>query len=141
MIPTPAKRHRKPKTDKQKMIERLDDLFSEYVRRRAIRRVHGCERCGTWKADWRRLQCAHLRSRKKHSTRWHEWNGVGLCGGCHRHIDSDAEAKVKLALEILGEERYERLYLESQIPSHYKPQDYTLVEIYLKQLLKEAEWH
>lgn len=125
-------------TDRKKIVARLDKLCSEYVRKRAMKRVHGCERCGARKMSWKELDCAHLQRRGKYSTRWHDWNCYGLCAGCHRFIDDDAEAKVAFSKKVLGDQ-YERLLIEAEIPSHYKANDYALIEVYLRAKLKEYD--
>ena len=67
-------------------IDPLDSLFSEYIRRRAVATVGGCERCLTGKTDWKQLQCSHYHGRSKRSVRWDEDNAAGLCGACHMYF-------------------------------------------------------
>lgn len=126
------------KTDRQRQEKRLKDLFSRYIRKRAMQRVGGCERCKTPKRSYKELQAAHLHSCRKHTTRWDIRNAVGLCGGCHQYLDSNKEAKIAFEIECLGEEEYERLYVLAEMTTKQSPVDYTLIEIYLKQLLKEV---
>lgn len=128
---------RKPKTDKQKAIDRLDKLFSEYIRKRAMKLVGGCQRCKTPKTDYKQLDCAHNESRNKKSVRWHEDNAAGLCGGCHRYIDDNAADKVEFFRNLVGDFKYDALRMEAQLPSHWSMNDYNLIEIYLRQLLNE----
>jgi len=130
---------KKPKTDRQRQAKHLDDLFSKYIRRRAMQRAGGCERCGTAKLSYKELQAAHFHSRRKHTTRWDERNAVGLCGGCHTHLDSHIDAKREFARKLLGDEEYERLYVLAEMTTKQSPIDYTLIEIYLKQKIKELE--
>ena len=79
---------------KNKTYQQLDSLFSEYIRKRAISKVGGCERCLTPKFDiqkdngdifpaWKQLQCSHFIGRSKKSTRLDEDNCIGICGACH----------------------------------------------------------
>lgn len=65
----------------------LEGWYIEYIRKRAMKRCFGCERCHRRKADYKELDCAHFHTRKKYATRWHEDNAVGLCSGCHFYID------------------------------------------------------
>ena len=83
------------KNERWKAIDRLDALASEYVRKHAMQRVGGCERCHQGKVSWKNLQWAHYRGRNKHSVRWDESNAAGLCGGCHTHLDRNPEEKVE----------------------------------------------
>jgi len=123
-------------------LDKLDILFSEFVRKRAILRAGGCERCkrpyfDTQKDDgsiypaYKYLQCAHLIDRSKHSTRWDEMAAAGLCGGCHMFIDRDHRAKEQFCLELLGEEEYDNLLGRAG----HKP-DKKLLMIYYKELVK-----
>jgi len=121
------------------MVERLDDLFSEYIRKRAIKRVGGCERCGAHKGDIKGLDAAHLHSRGKYTVRWDERNAVGLCGGCHLYLDSHLDAKSEFARHLLGREEYQRLYTLANMTTKQSPVDFPMVEIYLKALLEEVQ--
>ena len=116
---------------------RLDDLYREYIRKRAMKRAGGCERCGTPKQSYKELDTAHFHSRRKHTVRWDERNAVGLCGGCHLYLDSHINAKGEFAKNLLGEEEYERLYVLAEMTTKQSPIDYAALELYLKQLLKE----
>lgn len=130
-------KERRTKTDRQKIEVLLDALYREYIRKRAMERVGGCERCLTPKVNYKDLQTAHLHSCRNHTTRWDVRNAVGLCGGCHLYLDSHIDAKKEFAVKCLGEEEYERLYVLAEMTTKQSPIDYKLVEIYLKQLLKE----
>lgn len=75
-------------------IDPLDKLFSAYVRKRAVERAGGCERCGH-PYTWMKLQCCHFHGRVKRSVRWDEDNAIGLCFGCHQYLDSHPLEKVE----------------------------------------------
>ena len=131
---------RRKKTDRQKQEALLDNLWSEYIRKRAMKLSGGCQRCPNGqKQIYTELQAAHLFSRKDHTTRWDTRAGCGLCGGCHRYIDSHAEAKIDLAIQLLGLEEYENLYILSSMTTKQSPVDLKLTEVILRQLLKELE--
>lgn len=126
----------------------LDILFSEVIRRRAIQRVGGCERCLTPKFDiqkdngaispaWQQLQCSHLISRWHKSMRWDEDAALGLCGGCHMWIDHEAEEKIALLVSKIGQDRYDLLKARSRTPSKYI--DINAITLYLNQKLKELK--
>ncbi len=116
-------------TDRQKQIKRLDKMASEIVRKRAVQRSGGCDRCKKYH-DWQGLQCAHFVSRVKFSVRWDLDNMAGLCGGCHMFIDRDPEAKEALFTELLGEQKV--LYLKARHKYTGKT-DLDLIELYLRQ--------
>lgn len=71
------------KTKRKKLIEKLDKIFSVYIRRRkAVNDISECFTCG--KQDhWKKLQNGHFQSRKHYSTRWHELNCQVQCAGCN----------------------------------------------------------
>jgi len=116
-------------------IDSLDKLFSKYIRLRAIKTVHGCERCLTGKQDYKGLQCSHFFGRSKRSTRYDEDNAVGLCFGCHQYLGSHPLEHVEWFKQRLGE-RFDLLQARAGIPG--KP-DRELLTIYLKAKIKELE--
>lgn len=139
-IQAKVKAKRKQKTDNQKWIARLDALASEYVRKRAMVRGGGCERCHQGKASWKNLQWAHYRGKNKHGIRWDPSNAAGLDGGCHRFFDEvDPKAKVDFFRVLLGQEEFDRLNLRAEFIVKYTKTDYKLWEIYLTQKLEELE--
>ena len=124
-----------------------DKLFSEYIRKRAIKNVGGCERCLTPKFDkvkddgsifpaYKQLQCSHFISRRQHSTRWDECNACGFCAACHMYFTGHPLEHVEFFKARLGDVEFERLKMRSQ---GVKGIDIKLVRIYLNQLLKETD--
>ena len=120
--------------------KRLDDLWSEYIRKRAMSLVHGCQRCLTWKHDWKELQAAHCFGRANHTTCYDLENGAGLCGGCHTHIDRNEDAKYELFRGLIGNSKdFEQLYHRSKLTTKQIPIDVKLIEIQLKTLIKQLD--
>jgi hypothetical protein len=115
------------KTPRQKQVKRLDEMASEIVRKRAVQRCGGCERCGKPHA-WKELQCCHCVSRTIFNTRWNLDNLAGLCCGCHRFIDRDSDAKDELFTRLIGEDGL--LFLKAQKRFKGKT-DLDLIEVYL----------
>ncbi len=130
---------KRKKTDRQKAIDRLDALASEFIRRRAMQRIGGCERCHQGKVSWKNLQWAHYRSRNKHSVRWDESDAAGLCGGCHTHLDRNPEEKVEFFRILLGQEEFDRINLRAEVTMRSATTDYNAIEIYLNMRLQELE--
>lgn len=118
-------------------IDPLDKLFSEFIRKRAMSRVHGCERCLSWKADYKQLQCAHLTGRWKKSTRWDEDNAIGACGGCHMVLDRDHTAKEDFILSHLGQEGYDLLKARARTPARYL--DKAAIRLYFRERIRIME--
>ncbi len=115
-------------------LDALDKLFSEYIRRRAMQRVGGCERCETPKVDFKQLQCCHFHGRSKKTVRWDEDNAVGLCYGCHSQIDSQITEKEALIKKILGDDT---LLLARMRQTRPKP-DKAVLMLYYKKKLQEV---
>jgi Zn ribbon nucleic-acid-binding protein len=87
------------------LVKQADALWTAAIHAKA--EFNTCARCGFHKP----LQAAHNVSRRVMRTRHDIDNGLPLCSGCHRLIDSDAEEKRSLFLDVLGQERYDRLQL------------------------------
>ena len=133
MKPTGWKR-RSPKRDP------LDTLFSEYVRRRALARVGGCERCKAQKHDTTRedgttrpaymdLQCSHYIGRTTKVVRWDEDNSAGLCGGCHTHLEHNPHDHHAWFFTHLGQDSYDMLQARRR---HGQRPDRHALELYYK---------
>ena len=74
---------RKKKTERQKAVESLDKIFSEFIRRRkAVMDIATCVTCGIAK-PWKEMQCGHYISRGKFGTRWDEKNCHVQCYACN----------------------------------------------------------
>ena len=135
------------KTEAQKLDKILDKMCSEYIRRRAIERCGGCERCHRQKVDvvkengdilpaWKQLDWAHFKSRKKKSVRWDEDNACALCMGCHIYLDSHPIEKVEFFKARLTKERFDMLNSRARTQARYL--DKEALMIYYKTKLKEV---
>ena len=127
----------------------LDDLFSEFVRRRAIHRVGGCERClsqkhdstredGTTRPAYMELQCSHFIGRSTKSVRFDSDNAAGICGGCHLYLEHHPLEHVDWFSDHLG--IYAFNMLQARRRARQKP-DRAALGLYYKaqiELLKEA---
>ena len=71
------------RTQRKKLVDKLDKVFSIYIRRRfAVNDIAQCFTCGK-QYHWKKLQNGHFQSRKHYSTRWHERNCQVQCSGCN----------------------------------------------------------
>lgn len=112
----------------------LDDLFSEFIRRRALKRVGGCERCLAPKSDYRLLDNSHFKGRRMIATRFDEDNCSGLCGGCHRWLDSQPDEYCDWQRDHIGNQRYHELLIRSRIvPANV---DINLLTLYYQEKLR-----
>jgi len=123
----------------RKIEKKLDALWSEYIRKRAMIEAHGCQRCKSYKQHWRELQAHHCFSRNHRTTRFDVRAGVGLCGGCHRYVQSHDDANMILFRELIGSDDLQRLYVLTNLTSRQAPVDPKMVEIYLKTLIKNLD--
>ncbi len=114
----------------------LDALFSQFIRMRAIQRVHGCERCLKWKADYKQLECSHFYGRGRKSVRWDEDNSVGLCFGCHTYFTGQPREHIEWFEKHIGKEATEMLAGRERVMG--KP-DKEMLMIYYSQKIKELE--
>ena len=124
-----------------------DDLYSEFIRKRAIMRVGGCERCGAEKYDiqkdngqvmeaWKQLDCAHLIARVHHGTAWDPDNSLGLCSGCHMYIDR-LDRKDLFIIEKVGQITYQSLLIKKEGVHHI---DHAALRLYLKAKIEELNY-
>ena len=88
---------------RSKIVKKLDDIFSIYIRRRyAIDDFAECFTCG--KTDhWKNLQCGHFQSRRKYSTRWDNLNCQVQCAKCNIFSQGEQYLFGKKLDEIYGE--------------------------------------
>jgi len=114
-------------------ISTEDRLFSEFIRKRAIRISGGCQRCLSQKTNYKQLQCSHLWGRRNKATRWDPDNCIGLCSGCHAYFTANPIEHQDWFRKHLGDERFEQLRLRAQ---GVKKVDIVVVRLYLNQLLK-----
>jgi hypothetical protein len=125
----------------------LDILFSEYIRKRAIKFVGGCERCLTQKYGregakgyilpaWKQLQCSHFIGRGSWSTRFDEDNGAGLCGGCHLYLEHHPLEHKEFFEKRLGD-KLDLLICRGRTP--VKHLDISALTLYYKTKIKELE--
>ncbi len=110
-------------------IDRLDVLFSRFVRLRA---GGICEYCG----EPKRLECSHFHGRRKRSVRWDPDNACGVCFTCHQYLGSNPYAHTEFFKKRLGSERFEALNIRAEIPQKI---DRDKVEASLKEKIKLLE--
>lgn len=71
------------KPTRKSLIEKLDKVFSIYIRTRyAVGEIAECYTCGK-KDHYKKLQAGHFASRRHYSTRWNEYNVQVQCYGCN----------------------------------------------------------
>ena len=73
------------KTDRQKLISKLDTVFSEFIRLRDCddKGICKCITCGDFD-HWRKVDAGHFVTRDNMATRWEEENVHAQCQHCNR---------------------------------------------------------
>lgn len=131
-------RTKRKKTDKKKQEALLDDLYRDYIRKRAMT-LGGCQvriRCKHPIPIYTMLHTAHMFGRGNDTTRWDLRNSVGACYLCHAYLD--ACRKEDFFRRILGDEEFDDLSRVAHMSTKDFPVDLELKEIELRILLKEA---
>ena len=74
----------KKKPSRSKLVKKLDNIFSQYIRLREADNsgFTTCFTCGK-KDHWKKLQNGHFQSRRHYATRWDERNCQVQCSGCN----------------------------------------------------------
>ena len=115
------------KTDRKKLIKRLDSIVREIV----LLRDGRCVICG--KLD--NLQCGHLITRGKHSVRWDLKNCHVQCSGCNLKHEFYPEIYTQWFLNKYGLVEYEALCRRSE-GSKYSISQLEDIEFELTELRK-----
>lgn len=101
-------RAKKKKPTRTTLTNRLDKVFSIYIRRR-YGVVAKCVTCG--KEDhWKKMQAGHFMSRRHWSTRWNEDNVQVQCAKCNIW----EQGQQYLFSNYLGEEKSDELFVLSK---------------------------
>lgn len=119
---------RKKKTQRQKLIEACDKIFSEI-----IRKIGYCEKCGTTE----NLQCSHVHSRTYLNLRWDTQNAKCMCYRCHFFFwhKKPIEA-IEWFVGKFGQERLDYLNRQKQFKVKYSVQNLQMLLLGLKEQLK-----
>jgi hypothetical protein len=119
------------KVSRKSLVEKLDKVFSIYIRRRyAINDIAKCVTCGK-EDSWKSLQCGHFMSRKHLSTRWNEDNCQVQCAGCNVFRYGEQY----LYSQYLGDKLSQELYIKSkQIRKFTDVELQELIEHYTHQI-------
>jgi len=116
---------------RKKLKKQLDDIFSLYIRERDN---YTCITCGVTR-ETKVIQCGHLFSRTKNSTRWEEKNAHAQCEGCNKAHTIHWEKYRRKWIEIHGKEQYELLYAKYCQEKTFTVRDLEIVIQYYKNKL------
>ena len=126
------------KISRKGLINKLDRIFSEYIRKRDANKKGICK-CITCKREfkWNELDAGHFISRKEMSVRWDERNVAAQCQYCNR-FRYGRQYQFSLALDKQSRGLSKRLYNKSKEVVKYSMVDlHELVDLYKEKLHKE----
>lgn len=120
-----SKPRKKPKTEFERQVSRLDSLFSEYIRLSAmdINGMCRCVTCGklkTW--NQRKSAAGHFigkHKQKNYRTRWHPKNVHVQCYNCNSNLEGNKWEYGKFLNATFGEGTTE--YLERKSKQAFNP--------------------
>lgn len=106
--------------DRQKLEQKLDFLFSEYIRQRgSIDGFNWCFTCDVIK-HWKELECGHFVGRSSRTLRWDELNCHPQCHECNCHkANGNRDEYARRLNEVYGEGTAEALVIKGNELTHF----------------------
>ena len=101
------------KSERSKIIAKLDKIFSLHIRERDN---WTCQRCNRkFAPPTKGLGCSHFWSRRHLSTRWDTDNSIALCMPCHLyHWESEKQGDYRdFMIKKLGEKKFKMLEIKA----------------------------
>lgn len=94
----------------KKLIKKLDDVFSKYIRLKNADEngIVKCYTCGKYH-HWKEIQCGHYISRRHFGTRWEEKNCKPQCVGCNIFNQGSADTFARNLIREYGSDILELL--------------------------------
>lgn len=138
---TKVTKPRKKKTERQKLIEQLDRIFSIYIRIKDATPHTGLVRCITSGRvmHWKTAQCGHFQSRRHYSCRWLEMN-------CHpqsmeQNVFEHGNLLVyrEKMIEMYGEEAVNKLTVLAHTPCHISEEEMRMSIKYYTALVEKIK--
>ena len=125
------KRRPSKTTERQKLVNKLDLIFSEYIRIRHCDHLGNvkCITCGDY-YHWTEVQCGHFIKRGNMATRWDLKNCGEQCMTCNCANDGMEESHRIYIENKYGEGTADELERRGRSEAHYSEHD-------LKQMIEE----
>lgn len=123
----------------RRLIKKLDQVFSEYIRVRDSdwRGIATCISCGK-QHPWKEIHAGHYISRVCYPTRWNEYNVNAQCAGCNLFKHGAADEYALALQKKHGPDILSLLNIIKHSKIHFVRQDYLSMiadyEARLKQL-------
>lgn len=123
---------RKSRTPRQIARDYADKWFSKYIRARDY--GQGCYTCDSPKGY---MQCGHLITRAKYSTRWDPLNAKAQCAGCNKLHEYQHEHFNSKWIQEYGEAAYHELVRKSNTVTKFTTQEIQEIGDHFKELAEE----
>ena len=123
---------------RKKLIQRLDKVFSQWIRQKDAdhRGYVECWTCGKV-LPWSRVDAGHFQSRAKFSTRWHEMNVKPQCKGCNGFRSGEQFKFARKLDAVYGQGTAEEIERISNQTRKYSVEELeALVDVYNRRLRK-----
>jgi len=123
---------------RKKLIQRLDKVFSQWVRRKDAdhRGYVECWTCGKV-LPWSRVDAGHFQSRAKFSTRWDEMNVKPQCKGCNGFRSGEQFKFARKLDAVYGQGTAEEIERISNQTRKYSVEELeALIDVYNRRLRK-----
>lgn len=101
----------KTKSDRSKKIDKLDTLFSKFIRLRDCAPIGRCISCGK-PITFETCDCGHYANRKHMSLRYDEQNCNAQCRACNRFDEGNMQGYRKGLISKIGEKAVEMLEIK-----------------------------
>ena len=119
-MPKRAKKAKKPKSSRKRLVAKLDALFSMFVRLRGKKQTGGlCELCAKRPIE----VCFHWVSRGDYATRWDPNNAVASCRGCNFEETFRKRKYRDMHIMLIGEAAREALEEKARSLTHFTDAD------------------
>jgi hypothetical protein len=125
---------RKKKTERQKLVDELDRVFSLFIRAR--------DKYSVFSGSSENLCCFHIFSRVSYSTRWDEHNAVCSTKGENASYEHDTYFINKVHnwyIDKYGAQFFELMHKKAHSPVKYSNSDLKLLIQDFKNKLKELQ--
>lgn len=129
----------KSKSSRSKKIDRLDTVFSKFIRRRDCGFTYGrCISCGAI-IQFSGCDAGHYINRKHMALRYDENNVHAQCRSCNRFDEGCVQGYRKGLISKIGEKATDMLEVKKHNTCHLSEAELDILISYYKKKLKEIE--
>lgn len=130
---------KKEKSSRSKLIDRLDTVFSKYIRRRDCGIGYGrCISCNSL-IEFKTCDCGHYINRQHMALRYDEQNCNAQCRKCNRFDEGFVQGYRRGLITKIGEKATDMLEIRKHNTSHLSEVELGILTLHYKSKLKEIE--